>query len=166
MSMTNAKRVITAALDDAERWVMEGIAARDAEIAELRDKLNSEHCKDCCCARSWEALGNPPYSGVSIPQHIEQLKAQLQRAREASMSEIDGLISNFEEARIFRGRPTGEETWQQGFRQAVLWGLQGYAQAMQEAHDGRFPCGEFCKHDNWTDDDWLREAARQKGIEL
>ena len=38
-----------------------------------RDK---EHCKDCCCARSWKALGIAEYTGKSIPEHIEELKSE------------------------------------------------------------------------------------------
>jgi hypothetical protein len=40
--------------------------------------MNEEtnHCVDCCCARSWKALGNPGYTGESIPEHIDKLKAQ------------------------------------------------------------------------------------------
>lgn len=37
------------------------------------------HCKDCCCARSWKALGITEYTGKSIPEHIAQLTAQLAR---------------------------------------------------------------------------------------
>jgi hypothetical protein len=36
-----------------------------------------EHCKDCCCARAWKALGITEYTGLSIPEHIEQLRKQL-----------------------------------------------------------------------------------------
>ncbi len=35
------------------------------------------HCRDCCCARSWKALGITEYTGKSIPEHIEQLRAAL-----------------------------------------------------------------------------------------
>ena len=34
-----------------------------------------EHCKDCCCAKAWEALGITEYTGKSIPEHILELKA-------------------------------------------------------------------------------------------
>jgi uncharacterized coiled-coil DUF342 family protein len=34
------------------------------------------HCKDCCCARSWRALGVTEYTGKSIPEHIDELKAE------------------------------------------------------------------------------------------
>jgi hypothetical protein len=39
-----------------------------------RDEQN--HCKDCCCARSWEAIGVTTYTGMSIVEHIEQLVTQ------------------------------------------------------------------------------------------
>ena len=29
---------------------------------------SAEHCKDCCCARSWRALGIDSYTGESIPE--------------------------------------------------------------------------------------------------
>lgn len=32
------------------------------------------HCKDCCCARAWEALGIKEYTGKSIAEHITELK--------------------------------------------------------------------------------------------
>jgi len=38
-----------------------------------------EHCKDCCCARSWKALGITEYTGKSIPEHIEELRSKLTR---------------------------------------------------------------------------------------
>jgi len=34
------------------------------------------HCVDCCCARSWKALGVSEYDGMSIPEHIERLRAE------------------------------------------------------------------------------------------
>jgi hypothetical protein len=37
------------------------------------------HCRDCCCARSWKALGITSYTGKSIPEHIEQLRTVLER---------------------------------------------------------------------------------------
>ena len=37
---------------------------------------NNNHCRDCCCAKSWEALGVHEYSGKSIPEHIAELKIE------------------------------------------------------------------------------------------
>lgn len=69
------------------------LAERDrlrAELATLTAAYNSiadryndqcqrdkEHCKDCCCARSWAALGITEYTGKSIPEHIKSLHAEL-----------------------------------------------------------------------------------------
>ena len=39
------------------------------------------HCKDCCCARSWKALGVTGFTGKSIVEHIEQLVADNDRLR-------------------------------------------------------------------------------------
>lgn len=44
---------------------------------------SAEHCKDCCCARAWEALGINTYTGKSIPEHIAALLAQREGLLEA-----------------------------------------------------------------------------------
>lgn len=41
----------------------------------------TEHCKDCCCARSWKALGITEFTGKSIPEHIEELQAENARLK-------------------------------------------------------------------------------------
>lgn len=54
-----------------------------AEIARLTaevERLKDGHCKDCCCARSWEALGITEYTGRSIPEEIERLQAVVEAA--------------------------------------------------------------------------------------
>lgn len=59
--------------------------ADDCVIEELRARvveLERNHCKDCCCARSWEALGITAYTGMSIPEHIEELKQTAARVAE------------------------------------------------------------------------------------
>ena len=35
-----------------------------------------DHCKDCCCARSWLALCITKYTGKSIPEHIAELRTE------------------------------------------------------------------------------------------
>lgn len=35
------------------------------------------HCEDCCCARSWDALGISEYTGRSIPDEIERLRKRV-----------------------------------------------------------------------------------------
>jgi hypothetical protein len=39
--------------------------------------MDTNHCKDCCCARSWEALGAKEYTGKGIPEHITELRNDL-----------------------------------------------------------------------------------------
>jgi hypothetical protein len=56
-------------------------AAYAIDFAALQQE-KANHCKDCCCARSWEALGVQSYTGQSIPEHITTLRAELQQARE------------------------------------------------------------------------------------
>ncbi len=64
-------------LFDAECSPEEGInricALHNAALAAEREK----HCRDCCCARSWEALGVTESTGMSIPEHIQQLREQI-----------------------------------------------------------------------------------------
>lgn len=38
--------------------------------------MSANHCKDCCCARSWKELGITEYTGKGIPEHIAQLRAE------------------------------------------------------------------------------------------
>jgi len=49
----------------------------------MSDELETNHCVDCCCARSWKALGNPSYNGESIHEHIDRLVAENIALREA-----------------------------------------------------------------------------------
>jgi hypothetical protein len=59
--------------------------------------------------------------------------------------------------------------WQ--IKEAILWGLKEYAEALRAKHElldyrhqlSSSECAQCCA---WNPDDWLREAARQKGIEL
>lgn len=39
----------------------------------------SSHCDDCCCARSWKALGITQYTGKSIPEHITLMREALEK---------------------------------------------------------------------------------------
>jgi hypothetical protein len=50
------------------------ILAADAELKRLREG----HCDDCCCARSWDALGIIQMDGKSIPEHIATLRARIE----------------------------------------------------------------------------------------
>jgi hypothetical protein len=43
----------------------------------LEELFRNRHCEDCCCAQSWEALGIKEYTGMSIPEHISELKREL-----------------------------------------------------------------------------------------
>lgn len=41
--------------------------------------MTDHHCNDCCCAKSWEALGVTEYTGRSIPEHISEIRAEIDR---------------------------------------------------------------------------------------
>ncbi len=45
--------------------------------------MSYPHCRDCCCARSWKALGISEYTGNSIPEHISGLRTKASRLQEA-----------------------------------------------------------------------------------
>jgi hypothetical protein len=59
------------------------------------------HCQDCCCARSWKELGIDSYTGKSIPQHIEILKAELAAAHAdiTRLQELNTKLLNGDEMR-------------------------------------------------------------------
>lgn len=44
------------------------------EPTRLSEIAKENHCKDCCCAESWKALGIKEYTGKSIPEHIAELR--------------------------------------------------------------------------------------------
>jgi hypothetical protein len=51
---------------------------REVRMSRLQyDAMKSEHCQDCCCARSWAALGITQYTGKSIAEHIQALRSAL-----------------------------------------------------------------------------------------
>jgi len=54
--------------EDTELW-LNGLA--EAAINSMH------HCKDCCCARAWAALGITEYTGKSISEHIEELRKRV-----------------------------------------------------------------------------------------
>jgi hypothetical protein len=43
------------------------------------------HCKDCCCAKSWEALGIKEYTGLSIYEHISEMRKELNELKYGSV---------------------------------------------------------------------------------
>lgn len=58
----------------------------------------SDHCKDCCCAKAWGALGVSEYDGKSIAEHITELRFKNQELHKhidqlfvAPASDIAGL---------------------------------------------------------------------------
>jgi len=66
-----------------------------AVIAE-RDALKNGHCKDCCCARSWEALGIHELTNMSIPEHIAALRLEVKRLEdnEEAMANIQVALAD------------------------------------------------------------------------
>lgn len=83
-------------------WLLEHIDSQDKEIKRLKDN----HCKDCCCARSWEALGITEYTGRSIPEEIIRLREQVIKNRDIATDlqyicdDQDEEIKRLEEALV------------------------------------------------------------------
>jgi hypothetical protein len=48
----------------------------------------NDHCKDCCCAQVWRALGITTYTGKSLVEHVEELKAQARPAKKAKRKAV------------------------------------------------------------------------------
>ena len=56
-----------------------------------------EHCKDCCCAQSWAALGITKYTGKSIPEHILELKMSAQQKDDLDDADADAAEAQYAE---------------------------------------------------------------------
>jgi hypothetical protein len=81
--------------------------------------MSDNHCKDCCCARSWAALGITEYDGKSIPEHISALRSELD-ALNAKLTELmeAGVKDGFEIEGLKRdnARLRGVFLWLLGLR--------------------------------------------------
>lgn len=78
--------------------------------------MNDEnHCRDCCCAKSWEALGIEHYDGKSIPEHIEALRARVTELE----SQRAAIIENAVTLATFRMPMQPSKEWQESFRSAL-----------------------------------------------
>lgn len=85
------------------------------EVDIILDRSSYEaasHCRDCCCARCWKALGITEYTGKGIEEHIADLKKELAYVKDiayaqreiifqlnkadivALLQEIDGVLLN------------------------------------------------------------------------
>lgn len=63
---------------------------------EQRDELTAlkaNHCRDCCCAQAWQALGVSEYDGKSIPEHITELREELAALKAINSSMADDVCS-------------------------------------------------------------------------
>ena len=96
-----------AKLTYVEEEVQPIIANLRADLAEAK----AHPCRDCCCARSWQALGVAEHTGLSIPEHIEGLKVRVEQA-EAALAEaqerIKTLVIYGDSASELLGREAGK----------------------------------------------------------
>lgn len=83
-------------------------------------RTTDQHCKDCCCTRSWKALGITEYTGKSIAEHIEELRklkpeiVELEKTKEALWFVRTKVISNIETIKHFM--VTGEKALEHNMR--------------------------------------------------
>ena len=76
----------------------EAAVKKVAELEKEVERLEGRHCADCCCDKSWKALGITEYTGKSIPEHIAELRQQAasgQRAVEAMDKIIKCMDNNW-----------------------------------------------------------------------
>jgi hypothetical protein len=54
------------------------------DLRRIADELEGRggHCRDCCCAKAWEALEITDYTGLSIPEEIKRLMTALRKVKE------------------------------------------------------------------------------------
>ena len=104
-------RIVNAALEASGERNAELAASYDhiAERYNEQCRRDKEHCRNCCCARSWAALGITEYTGKSIPEHIELLRSELaalrQRIADAPVRWVSGCT-------ILSHRPTYPDQWE------------------------------------------------------
>ena len=70
-----------------------------------------EHCKDCCCARSWKALGVTTYTGMTIVEHIKQLVQQHDTLRTQARALAKVTLKDRAEACPFVDGSHGAQVW-------------------------------------------------------
>ena len=86
---------------DNERWrpcEMCG-SVRDGTIPDRRAPSAAEHCQDCCCARSWKALGVTDSKGLSIPEHIMAMRSEIERERIGARKTFDEFYATIKALR-------------------------------------------------------------------
>jgi hypothetical protein len=82
-------------------------------IAEI-ERMRAGHCADCCCARSWEALGISEYTGKSIPEEITHLQELVIKNRDIATDlqyQLDDEVKENEQLRKIIDSPLEEESW-------------------------------------------------------
>ena len=69
-------------MQEAELNLLSRLSAGEAAVKKVEElekeveRLEGRHCADCCCDKSWKALGITEYTGKSIPEHIAELRRQ------------------------------------------------------------------------------------------
>jgi hypothetical protein len=122
---------------DGEHNIRCPVRHRPAVAAALAE---ANHCKYCCCAQSWNALGVTEYTGKSIIEHIEELRAEVARLRKGitTMDEINRLekILNSEDDKPVTINPDGSITEGTPYRKQV-----DEIRAEVARLNNKFPCG-------------------------
>jgi uncharacterized small protein (DUF1192 family) len=74
-------------------------SVRDGTIPDRRAPSAAEHCQDCCCARSWKALGVTDSKGLSIPEHIMAMRSEIERERIGARKTFDEFYATIKALR-------------------------------------------------------------------
>jgi hypothetical protein len=117
-------------LNKENNYLRSQLSAKDAELTRLREG----HCDDCCCARSWDALGIIQMDGKSIPEHIAALRAR--------MEDVEGM-----------GRIMHE-----------LWTRTKRAQGFHHPKEFHADNETMCDKCHWDLCDWSELPEKQKDI--
>ena len=89
------------------------------QLADKTRECDEKHCPDCCCGASWKALGISENTGKSIPDHINQLRAEnveLKQDKER-LDWLEKVSTNSME--YFQG--CSKPQWRYGFNDSLPW---------------------------------------------
>ena len=117
------------------------------------------HCVDCCCARSWSALGVPEYDGKSIPEHITRLRDSEALARgkiAEQMIEIARLKDHYETG-ILAGENDCKKHAGKVYMNCVVCRAERAEARIAELHDNGTRLREAA-------DSWKEEAQRNQRL--
>lgn len=168
-SRTLAERIesVLRLIGDGDREIDRLRKERDElrlEIGKLRDKSNDGHCKDCCCAQAWEALGVTEYTGESIPEYIKKTVAERDEAQKNYAFMVDRAANEkLDGYRALGARAAAAENLADDLRRR----LRGVAQVLIAEVGAEGPCSAVDAADKAVDHiQKLRQKVSQHEADL